>query len=105
MAAGVERAMARLGHDLKDPAVRAVVAEEMASQADRRKTIEGSRRDPPADGGPSRTTWPVRGAVALRKSKIRPSTAAPETVVRPAGINRARVGINRTVASATVRLT
>lgn len=41
-AAAVERAMLRLGHDPKDPAVRAVVAEEMAALAGAPKTIEGT---------------------------------------------------------------
>lgn len=40
-AAAVERAMVRLGHDPKDPAVRAVVAEELAALAGGPKTIEG----------------------------------------------------------------
>ncbi|UWP85909.1 hypothetical protein [Dactylosporangium fulvum] len=39
--AAVERAMARLGHDPRDPAVRAVVAEELAALAGGPKTIEG----------------------------------------------------------------
>jgi hypothetical protein len=40
-AAAVERAMVRLGHDPRDPAVRAVVAEEMAALAGGPKMIEG----------------------------------------------------------------
>lgn len=40
-ASAVERAMVRLGHDPADPAVRAVVAEELAALAGGPKTIEG----------------------------------------------------------------